>query len=282
MTRLLASVYEPRIPPGPAGGLFLIEDETVKQLDDRPTTGLCFAGDKLVRALWNRHCCETIFLVQDDTESNFIVDAGDPHEVSWNGEEVAIVASRTNEIVWVTLNGKITRRWQASTVPNSWHISGVTCVDDGTVFSAFGRYETEREWQGNDSPVGFLHHIEQEEDLLTEIRSPHSPKLIDGQWWCCESLDRSIVHGSERIEVDGWARGLEVTENEIVVGISAFRQRLAPWVPGQPLVVPARDPQHPRVEFFDRSTYELLRSVELPIYGDVFSVVAVPETVGWL
>ena len=63
------------------------------------------------------------------------------------------------------------------------------------------------------------------EDLVTGLECPHDPRPVDGLRFVCNSGRREFLAVDDetgrivrRLELDGWTRGMEVTDDRIYVG----------------------------------------------------------------
>lgn len=61
-----------------------------------------------------------------------------------------------------------------------------------------------------------------ESESISNLWKPHSPRVIDGKLWVLDSMRGALVSGCghERVEVGGFARGLDYLENVFVIGQS--------------------------------------------------------------
>jgi hypothetical protein len=155
----------------------------------------------------------------------------DPHDLkraddgSW-----LIVSSAENTLNRVDRQGSPEIVWQPSTVQDSWHPNSVEVVDGELWVTAFGRFEASRGWAGDQGfGAGFLRNLTTGQEF-GGLSQPHCPRLVAGQWWVCNSLERSLVRWDERTEswehrvgLEGYPRGFAVAGDTMFVGESADR-----------------------------------------------------------
>jgi hypothetical protein len=101
------------------------------------------------------------------------------------------------------------------------------------------------------------------------LSSPHSPRLVDGQWFVCDSAADSIAvfdagtrRAIRRIPCGGWTRGLAITPDFAFVGVSG--DRLTKGRRRAELVV------------LDRVTWETVARYPLPS-REVYDVTILPQ-----
>jgi acetolactate synthase I/II/III large subunit len=102
-------------------------------------------------------------------------------------------------------------------------------VKDGRVYvSAFGESDRHRSWKG--PATGFLLDLTSGTKVLADLRSPHNPKYFDGRWAICNSSEKQLLQFEEGtptpvrcLQLNGWTRGLGVSDDYLFVGESAQR-----------------------------------------------------------
>jgi hypothetical protein len=266
------------------GGLFAITESGLEEIDCLSSMGLCLfnapdGSERLARGLreevsgsgelivYDRHGVEHYYRM--DAVTNF-------HDVGWDGKRFVIVSTGNNSIVWMSPSGQIERTFQAPGEPaDSWHLNCLLQVGDRLIASAFGRFPHHRGWHGRGArPDGILFDIETGKDLVTGLHTPHTQR-IDGNdlLVCCSSLHEVVrisLHDlsvKSRLRLEGWTRGMVVTDNFLLVGESGHRR-----ASGRPLacvcVVNKTDSRVvTRVQVPCREIYDLLLVPDALVHG---------------
>jgi acetolactate synthase I/II/III large subunit len=217
------------------GGLFSFDGTAVERIDRLSSTGLLLHRDKLLRILFTR--CAPDFggeiLVYDagGVLKYFRIDEiPDAHYLEWDGENYVVVATWRNRLVWVSPGGDVVRVTDLPGELDSWHLNGVHCKNGHLYVSAFGDEGRHRAWASARS--GFILNLSTGEKVVTELQSPHNPKFVDGRWLVCNSSQFELLEyesgastPSRRLKLDGWTRGLALTDDYILVGESAQRHQ---------------------------------------------------------
>lgn len=211
------------------GGLCFWRDGEVQVIDEHDTTGLCLDDNG---HLW-RFCRKNRELLRYDPAGR-LVDAIDMPEIV-NGHDVrvrdgvvAMASTGTNEIRFYRDTGQFIHSWQADGDGDAWHINGLWFSGGQLYFTAFGRFRTDRAWKGRDQMSGFLFKMSTQLPVLDGLSEPHSPRLIDGRWWLCESMSACLVVQQDngrlkRYPMGEYTRGLAVDRDRAYVGRSASR-----------------------------------------------------------
>jgi hypothetical protein len=218
-----------------SGGLFAFDGSELLEVDRLSSTGLAVGRSsvgRLLRASANYATAELLVYDERGVAEYRRLDAiEDPHDLkladdgSW-----LIVSSTRNALVRVDRRGSLQTIWQPSTVPDSWHPNCVEVVDGEVWVTAFGRFEASRGWAGDRGyGAGFLRNLTTGQEF-GGLSQPHSPRLVEGEWWVCNSLERSLVRWDERTErwerkvgLTGYPRGLAVDGDTMFVGESGNR-----------------------------------------------------------
>lgn len=262
--------------PGPSGWLLAIHaGKPVEIIDRIHSFGLTMVDDHLYRVLCSAPEAGTSgeLLVYDEkgiASYRRIDGLADPHGAVWDGQSLVVPCSATNEILWLSPDGKINRKWRAPGEDDSWHLNGA-CWHDGRLFvSAFGRFPTNRELITKmRTPVGIVFDLESGTDEVTGLCCPHDPAFADSSWIVCNSSEYELVAvepASNRrlrsVALGGWTRGLAFTNDFIYVGVSSERHK--------------GDAGFGSIVTLDRKTWEILERVELPCQ-EVQSLCVVPS-----
>src|SRR5262249_50162247 len=117
-----------------SGGLYVLEDGTVAQLDPLESTGMCLFGRSMARVLWAPSSATSTgeLLIYDSAglRKYFRIDElQDPHDVAWDGSHWRVVSSIRNSVLRVSSDGDVVDEWRPTSVPDAWHLNGLTIVD---------------------------------------------------------------------------------------------------------------------------------------------------------
>jgi hypothetical protein len=220
------------------GGVYDLTTGTPEAIDDLATSGLALGGGRLWRVLRapgeQTATCELLSYDARGVRGYQRLDAiRDPHDVRWFAG-APHVSSSWDDAVWRVEpgTGAPTRVWQASTVPDSWHVNSLVVVDGRLHVCAFGRFDRHKEWKahGQDG-VGFVHDLGAGRDVLTGLARPHTPRRRAGRWYVCESTRGTLTEigaggtARRRAQVKRFTRGLAFVGHFALVGGNAHRER---------------------------------------------------------
>ena len=215
------------------GGLFEFDGHAVRRIDRLGSGGLFLHGDRLLRNLYTR--CAPDFgseiLVYDahGVLKYFRIDeAPDAHYFEWDGENYVLVATWRNRLVWFSPGGEVVRTLDLPGELDSWHLNGVHYKDGQLYVSAFDDSGRHRAWASARS--GFVMNLNTGEKVVSGLQSPHNPMFVDGRWLLCNSSQSELLEyesgadaPSRRLKLNGWTRGIALTDDYILVGESAQR-----------------------------------------------------------
>jgi hypothetical protein len=217
------------------GGLFSFDGHCIERIDRLSSTGLSIAGDRLARLLRSRGDTDAPgeILIYDahGVRGYHRVDGlADPHDILWDGEHFIVVSSFTNSVLWISPSGEIVRMWQAPGNGDARHLNCLLIKDGRLLVSAFGRFTRHRQWtEEMCSPTGIVFDLETDENVLTGLSHPHQARFLDGAWTVCNSMTRELLRVDpltrvvSRIQLDGYTRGMGVSDDLLFVGESANR-----------------------------------------------------------
>ncbi len=154
------------------GGLFLINNNHVLQLDKLDTTGISKTGRTFVRGLqpstlWV--CNENAFEVTNET-----VLFDDIHDVLCHENSIYLVGTKKNEIVKLDRDGSEVKRWVFDGDDDSCHINCLGIWNKRVVFSAFGEFRESRGYKGNTIAAGYIQDLITGKKLVAGLSQPHS------------------------------------------------------------------------------------------------------------
>jgi Domain of unknown function (DUF4915) len=216
------------------GGLFVFDGSDLVAIDRLSSTGIAVTETTVGRLVQSPvdYPPGAQFFVYDQIgvkEFRRLDEVVDPHDlVPFGDGEWLAVSSTRNAIFRVHLDGTVETVWQPSLVTDSWHVNCIAMADGELWVTAFGRFESSREWSGEGGlGTGFLRNLTTGEEF-GGLSHPHSPCCISGRWWVCNSLDKSLVRWDgdawEHVAtLQGYPRGLATDGDQVFVGESAHR-----------------------------------------------------------
>jgi hypothetical protein len=256
------------------GGLLYHNRERWVVLDDVSTTGLFVYGDELVRVLWAssqvaQHATIMRYFPHGLKEQFIVPGLTDTHDVLWDGEHYVAVSPTQNSVVWINRDGRIVRRYQPVQGWDCWHLNCLHFHDEVLYVTAFGRFSGPRGWAGRQREgTGVLIRLDTDEDVLTGLCCPHTPRREAGHWLVCNSSTSQLrllpAGGFEvvrSVTLRDWLRGVAIADDFIFVGESVNRQ-LTTEVRGASVAI------------LDRKTWKVMGRLALP-YREVYDLVLV-------
>ena len=258
-----------------AGGLLAFNGAEVERVDSLSTTGLCLAESRLCRLLWaDDHTNGPIEFLSYDAggvDGYFRIDGlAEPHDLAWNGREFVVVSTATNSVLRVSPTGTVTGQWKIPGTGDAWHLNSLLLTRTRVLVAAFGEFQHHRQWTQEDtSGTGLVFDVATGESILTGLSCPHNPRFFDGAWTVCNSktgellqIDPVTATVQRRLQLDGWTRGVAVSDDYVFVGVSARRYEGAQAEQG-------------RIAVVCRQTWTVLEQVEVPC-REIYDLVLVP------
>ena len=218
------------------GGLYVFDGADVATIDNISTTGLASVGGtrfaRLLRTPDEPDASGELLLYDATGVERYVRLDGivDGHDVAWDGRSFIVVATARNKIVWLDVAGDVTREWKAAGDGDAWHLNSLLVHGGSTLVCAFGRFSRHREWRDGCNGTGLVFDVDTGATVLEGLSSPHDPRFVDGRWIVCNSADGEVLifdeSGQElirRVVLEGFTRGLAVTDDFVLVGESADR-----------------------------------------------------------
>ena len=219
------------------GGLFAFDGQDLQMIDRLSSTGLSVFGNRLARLLRSHvdelASNEVLIYDHQGVSRYWRVDGlSDAHDILCSEGGIVAVSTGTNSIVWLSPSGDIIRTWKAAGEGDAWHLNSLIWHDGRLYSAAFGRHAKHREWTASkDQGLGIVFDVESGENLLTGLSCPHHPRFVDGAWVVGNSAKKELLQidpatGScqKHVQLNGWTRGLAVTDKYVFVGESANRR----------------------------------------------------------
>jgi hypothetical protein len=254
------------------GGIVDIASGRAEVIDSIPTTGLGASADQLARVLYapgeSTSCAELVISDRRGIVAYHRLDQlNDPHDVARRDDAWLVVSSGTNEIVEVRA-GEVHSIWAGPEAPDALHVNCLCVTPDDVWATAFGRFETHKGWRGDRADgTGVLFGLRTPVEI-GGLSHPHSPRAVDGGWLLCESIRRAVTRLDRagcvvaRQLLDGYTRGLAVTDDAILVGLSRGRAH--------------EDDRDAVIAVLDRATLTPRRVVPVPA-AEIYDIVVVPR-----
>lgn len=259
------------------GGLFAFRGAGVERIDDVSSMGLACDGPRLARVLRTvpEQSSVTEIVTYDRsgiTRYLRIDDTPGAHDVAWDGDELVVVSTWDNAVRWYGLDGVVRRDVRFPGPPDSWHVNCVVRADGRWYATIFGDFGAFRGW----APPASLHRgrivaLDTQETIVDGLSSPHNPRLLDDQWWLCDSARDELAifdawSGREvkRIACGGWTRGLAIDASFAYVGVSKNRT--------------ASGTRRAEIVVVDRETKRIVERTDLPVQ-EVYDLAIVPAAI---
>lgn len=253
------------------GGLFLFDGESVRTIDRLSSHGLAYRGGLLARLPAGDG---GELLVYDETGVQSYLrldDVSQPHDVAWVGDGLLVVSTSSNSVLRIE-GGRTVSEWRFPGEGDAWHLNNLFVRGDELYVSAFGQHAGSRDWadeMGNGQ--GFVLNLETGERVLEGLNCPHNPRHFDGSWSVCNSYSSELLQFRpdstrirRRVQLDGWTRGVAVTDDDVFVGESVMR------------TVPTR-PGTASLAVLSRETLEVKSRFALPC-REIYDVITVPAS----
>ncbi len=260
--------------PNVDGGLFMVNGETCVRLSNRATTGMSVSGNTLVIA-YQDNDGKSIRVIKDGwTKEIGLGDSRlDFHDVFfWQGKTY-VVATETNSVLLLNENYEQLDAWRLPGENDALHLNSITLYEDRLLASVFGRFQYQREYKKGSIERGEVIDIQTGETFIDGLSQPHSLTVMDDLLYICNSEERQVrvYHGSEllqQIDVPGYTRGLEISGENIYVGISLTRNE-SPHKRGVDTAT---------IIVLDRETMQQKDKISLPC-SEIYNILTIPDTI---
>jgi acetolactate synthase-1/2/3 large subunit len=197
----------------------------------------------------------------------------DAHGVAWDGDSFVAVSASNNRVVWIAPDGSIRRVWQAPGEGDCWHLNDIFVGDEDIYASAFGRFDSHRQWAAAGAAVasGIVFSLTSGRTLVSRLHYPHSPRLDSG-WLICNSGAGELIETTpddfviRALPLGGWTRGLAVCGDVLFVGTSVQR-----YDPGARLSRPSAN-----IAVVSRTAWVLTQVASIPC-REIYDLTLVPR-----
>ncbi len=252
------------------GGFVSVHAGTATIVDAIDSTGLCESDGVIYR--FARGLRSIIGYDRDGLRSVLkITEARDVHDIALRDGEFVCVSTGTNEVLWLDLLGRTTRRWKAKGDRDAWHLNCLCEIDGRLHFSAFGRFEDHRGWVGQCSGTGMIFDHESGRDVVTGLNGPHNPRFFEGTWYVCDSHAGAVVRQTadgrmDRFDLGGFTRGFASDGRYFYIGVSADRKAPVPSEKSSIVVL-------------DRASMETVGRIEIP-FPEIYDIILIAPEFG--
>jgi len=167
------------------GGILAVSDRGVEQVDSLSLTGLAVAPGRvarLVRSATEHYGSELLLYDANGVDRYVRLDeVVDPHDVVWDGTHYVVASTTANSLFWLSAQGEVVRRWQATGDGDAWHLNSLALGDGRLYAAAFGRFDHHRDWiEHKHDGRGIVFDVESGRDVLTGLDCPHHPRRLEG------------------------------------------------------------------------------------------------------
>lgn len=257
------------------GGLCVFDGKKLDTIDRLSSAGLRVEGGRIIRML--RAALSTgggEFLVYDarGVRQYFRVDElSDGHFFAWDGRHIIAASTGTNSVLWINLAGEVERVWRMPGEDDSCHLNEIVLHAGNLYACAFGTYANYRGYKGHErSGHGHVSNLKTGERVAEGLCEPHSPRVIGGHWWVCNSMMSEVIEFEDDgrtakrvIKLNCFTRGLAASDDYVFVGESARRSDRGRVTGGSVAVV-------------SRHTYETVARLPLP-FQEISEIALAPE-----
>jgi hypothetical protein len=245
------------------GGLFFLHEGNAFKLDNFNTTGLSVNGRKVLRGVQPSALQLYDNGLFEITESTVPFD--DIHDVYLDDQCVYLVGTSGNEVVKLDLAGEELQRWVLPGEEDSLHINCLALWNGRIVFSAFGEFTGHYSYKGKTEKSGFVQDLHTGQRLITGLSQPHSLVPVGRNLLLANSETKELSEYGpsgdllRTLALEGYPRGICVTDNALYVGLSCSRNIECPGVGNATVVA------------LNKDSWEELGRVHLPV-AEVYSI----------
>lgn len=253
------------------GGLVLIRNGTPVYVDAVDTTGICFHRDKLFRCIQNTKDTPLKIVVYAKRGSTRLVfpEIRDVHDIMSYDGRLFLVSTGSNQIFEVSPNNYgVLQRHKLRGKGDAWHLNCLEVYQNRVIVSAFGKFRRHRGYKGKTQGAGIVFDLLTGKTLLKGLSQPHSPQVIDGRLFICNSEEKTVHcidpdSGSKTVlEFENYTRGIACSDDHIYVGISSSRNI-------------AQESKHSKIAVLSRNTLERIGEVRLEC-PEIYNISAIP------
>jgi hypothetical protein len=117
------------------GGIFLVAEGEVEQLDAMSSTGLAVGNGRvgrLLRSATELYGSELLVYDEAGIECYFRLDGYvDLHDIVWDGSHYVVASTAANSVFWLSPSGDVVRRWAALGHGDARHLNSLSSTAVG-------------------------------------------------------------------------------------------------------------------------------------------------------
>jgi hypothetical protein len=255
------------------GGLVRIHDDSSTFLDRIDTTGICFYEGRVFQCLQNTIDTPLEMIVYGEGQNEKLVfpEIRDAHDIIGFDGRLFIVSTGTNEIFELSADRlEILSRVRMKGKGDAWHLNCLEIYRNRLIVSAFGKFRRHRGYKNKTRGAGIVFDYESGDVLFKGFSQPHSPRIIDGALFICNSEEKTVrridtTTGETTIfEFENYTRGIAAIDNVIYIGISSSRNI-------------KQHSRQSKIVALDRKTFERVDEINLDC-AEVYNICAVPAS----
>lgn len=252
--------------PNEGGGIHIVGEGRCEKVSYIPSAGIATVSNILYVGFQP----DELAAIGNKSFSFSNVDLDDIHDLLVHGDSLYVVGTTKNIIVEYSFNGLEVQRWSFSGEPDSRHINCLGVFGGKVVFSAFGDFQSSREYKGNTAGSGYIQELETGKRLITGLNQPHSLVEVAGNIVFANSGNYELVEYDSRGRFvrkkifDAYVRGLALNNKYLAVGLSKSRDPDGQTISSGQLV------------FLDAQTWDCVYSVDIAS-DEVYSVMAIRD-----
>lgn len=272
MTKLLVSCVGAYNDSGiGSGGLLLVDtiNRKIDVIDRIDCTGLSVYKNKVFR--YARGIRKLVSFNKDGLTGSYNLQrAKDIHDVKVSNQEIKVVSTGSNSILVYDEWGALKSSFNPGGTDDAWHLNCIEEYQGNLYFTAFGNFQTHREWNGKAKESGFIYSVNQKKAIVEKLSGPHNPRVMNEKWWVCNSHDGTLnIYHLEKgelehtIDLGGFTRGLLQTEDVVWAGVNANRKAVGD-TSGKVVAV-------------NPTTYQLEDEIKLPM-PEIYDIVEIDRS----
>lgn len=210
------------------GGFWAVADGAIALLDDRPSTGLSIDQSVICRGIQPNKLILSRNSSDRELAANESLHFNDIHDVLIVDNYVYLVSAGTNEILQLDFSFKLVRRWTFRGGEDSWHLNCLGLWAGEVVFSAFGKFNGYRAWEGKTRGNGFVQRLSTNEILIENLSQPHSLLSVGRECYIANSGEMELLVFRDgnlcgNRQFDGYVRGACEKNGILYIGLSCSR-----------------------------------------------------------
>jgi len=209
----------------------------------------------------------------------------DPHSVFANDKDIYIVSTGSDQLLRYSFDREkldfefVEPLWVpagSEGKENTHHVNSVYKSGNSLFVSAFGPRKKGKAKSKSDK--GYVFNVTEGKKVLSNIYHPHSLVVSNGDYYYCESARKKVLKNGKVILslTEGYVRGLAVSDNHIVIGISNMRKVSKSTGLVNEGIDPKEQEEACKVVLFDQSKGEIVKKINLfPTHNEIYDIAVV-------